>query len=172
MRSEKVTPAPQVRYRVSAAVEQPSDLVEGDSELAVEENLVSPRPAECRLHLRYVRCDRPDHENRDTPRRRGADRIRRACPDAGWRALTVFGAELAVAADRNAAEAEVEAAGLAVLAERWWYRDGEHWVPAVIQEAGPERVTALVGTLTDLPRPITLTGGAAAALRRRAGGEH
>ena len=90
---------------------------------------------------------------------------------AAWRALTVFGAELAVAADRDAAEAEVEAAGLAVLAERWWYRDGEHWVPAVIQEAGPERVTALVGALTDLPRPIALTGGAAAALRRRGGGE-
>jgi hypothetical protein len=67
---------------------------------------------------------------------------------------------------------EVEAAGLAVIAERWWYRDGEQWVPAVIQEAGPERVTALVGPLTDIPRPITLTGGAAAALRRGGGGEH
>ena len=53
-----------------------------------------------------------------------------------------------------------------------WLTDGQQWVPAVIQEAGPERVTALVGPLTDIPRPITLTGGAAAALRRGGGGEH
>ena len=90
----------------------------------------------------------------------------------GWRALTVFGAELAVAADQDTAEAEVEAAGLAVLAERWWYRDGERWLPAVIREAGPERVTALVGALPDPPRSVTLTGGAAAALRRGGGGDH
>ena len=44
----------------------------------------------------------------------------------------------------------MEAAGLAVLAERWWYHDGEQWVPAVIQEAGPERVTAAVEQRSDL----------------------
>jgi hypothetical protein len=76
-----------------------------------------------------------------------------------------------VATDQDADEAEVEAAGLAVLAEQWWCRNGEHWVPAVIREAG-ERVTALVGALPEPPRPITLTGGAAAALRHGGGGEH
>src|ERR1700754_2697248 len=93
-------------------------------------------------------------------------------PDGtGWRALTVFGAELAVAADRDAAEAEVISAGLAVLAERWWYPDGERGGPAVLREAGPDRVTALLGDLRDGPRPVTLTGGAAARLRRGGGGE-
>ena len=96
--------------------------------------------------------------------------------DGGWRALTVFGAELATAPDRDTAIAEVESAGLAVLAERWWYRDGEEWLPAVIQEAAPGRVTAVVGDGTrfvnavgrpDVALPLTLTGSAAAALRRR-----
>jgi hypothetical protein len=96
--------------------------------------------------------------------------------DGGWRALTVFGAELATAADEDAAIDEVRTAGLAVLAERWWYRDGEEWLPAAIQEAGPGHVTAIVGDGTrfvnvignpDAPVPLTLTGPDAARLRRR-----
>lgn len=86
--------------------------------------------------------------------------------DGGWRALAVFGAELATTADRDAAVAAVEAAGLAVLAETWWYADGGEWVPARIREAGPGRVTAVIGILPDTPRPVTLTGPDAAALRR------
>jgi hypothetical protein len=99
-------------------------------------------------------------------------------PAGGWRALTVFGAELSTVPDRLAAVAAVEAAGLAVLAERWWYRDGEKWLPVVIQEAAPGRVTAVVGDGTrfvnaagraDVPLPITLIGADAAALSRRPG---
>ncbi|HYH31435.1 MAG TPA: hypothetical protein VD903_13705 [Pseudonocardia sp.] len=98
--------------------------------------------------------------------------------DGGWRALALFGAELATAPDQDAAVAQVEAAGLAVLAERWWYCDGEEWLPAVIQEAAPGRVVALVGDATrfvnsidrpDVALPLTLTGADAAALRRRPG---
>lgn len=85
----------------------------------------------------------------------------------GWRALAVFGAELDTAGDRDAAEDIVASIGLAVLADRWWFRDGDTWVPAVIQEAGPERVRAFVGALPDTPRAVTLTGSAAAGLRRR-----
>jgi hypothetical protein len=97
-------------------------------------------------------------------------------PDGGWRALTVFGAELATAPDQDAATAEVRAVGLGVLAERWWYLDGEEWLPAAIQEAGPGRVTAVVGDGArlvnavgnpDAAAPITLTGPDAARLRRR-----
>jgi hypothetical protein len=97
--------------------------------------------------------------------------------DGGWRALAVFGAELAAAPDRDSAIAEVRAAGLGVLAERWWYRDGEEWLPAAIMEAGPGRVVAVVGDAAqftgvignpDVPIPLTLTGPDAAALRRRA----
>lgn len=87
--------------------------------------------------------------------------------DGGWRALAVFGAELAVVDDRGAAEAVVGSIGLAVLADRWWLREGDSWVPAVIQEAGPERVRAFVGALPDTPRAVTLTGPAAAGLRRQ-----
>lgn len=95
--------------------------------------------------------------------------------DGGWRALVVFGAELTTAPDRDTAIAEVRAAGLGVLADRWWYRDGEEWLPAAIQEAGPGRVTAVVGDGShfagvvgnpDAARPLTLTGPDAAALRR------
>ena len=98
--------------------------------------------------------------------------------EGGWRALAVFGAELSTAPDQAAAVEAVEAAGLAALAERWWYRDGEQWLPAVIQEAAPGRVTAVVGDGTrfvnaagrpDIPLPITLTGADAAALSRRPG---
>jgi hypothetical protein len=95
--------------------------------------------------------------------------------DGGWRALAVFGGELATAPDRDAAIAEVRAAGLGVLAERWWYHDGEEWLPAAIQEASPGRVTAVVGdgalsvnAVGNPGAPITLTGADAAALRRRA----
>jgi hypothetical protein len=96
--------------------------------------------------------------------------------DGGWRALVVFGAELATAPDRDTAIAEVRAAGLGVLAERWWYRDGEEWLPAAIQEAGPGHVTAVVGDGArfvntignpDVALPLTLTGPDAAGLRRR-----
>jgi hypothetical protein len=99
-------------------------------------------------------------------------------PDGGgWRALAVFGAELATAPDRDSAVAEVQAAGLGVLAERWWYRDGEEWLPAAILEAAPGRVVAVVGDdaqfvgvvgAADMAIPLTLTGPDAAALRRRA----
>jgi hypothetical protein len=93
----------------------------------------------------------------------------------GWRALTVFGAELATAPDQDAATAEVRAAGLGVLAERWWYHDGEEWLPAAIREAGPGRVVAVVGDGAQFANvvgnpddaPITLTGADAARLRRR-----
>ncbi|MFC4948918.1 hypothetical protein [Pseudonocardia sp. GCM10023141] len=90
-------------------------------------------------------------------------------PDAvgGWRALSVFGAELATADDRDGAEEQVAAVGLAVLAERWWYRDGTAWVPATLTEAAPERVTAVVGVFPDTPRTLTLVGSAAAGLSRR-----
>jgi hypothetical protein len=97
--------------------------------------------------------------------------------DGGWRALAVFGAELATAPDRDSAIAEVRAAGLGVLAERWWYRDGEEWLPAAILEAAPGRVVAVVGDAAhftgvignpDVVIPLTLTGPDAAALRRRA----
>jgi hypothetical protein len=96
--------------------------------------------------------------------------------DGRWRALAVFGAELATAPDQDAAVAEIEAAGLAVLADRWWFRDGEEWLPAVIQEAAPGRVVAVVGDgirfvntigRSDVAFPLTLTGAEAAALRRR-----
>jgi len=96
--------------------------------------------------------------------------------DGGWRALAVFGGELATAPDRDAAIAEVRAAGLGVLTERWWYRDGGEWLPASILEAGPGRVTAVVGHdgrfagvlgNPDPVVPLTLTGADAAALRRR-----
>lgn len=96
--------------------------------------------------------------------------------DGGWRALVVFGAELATAPDRDTAIAEVREAGLGVLAERWWYHDGEEWLPAAIQEAGPGHVTAVVGDGSrsanvignpDAALPLTLTGPEAAALRRR-----
>ncbi|WP_219417292.1 hypothetical protein [Pseudonocardia nigra] len=96
--------------------------------------------------------------------------------DGRWRALTVFGAELAVAEDRDGAVTEVESAGLGVLNERWWYRDGDEWVPAVIQEARPGQVTAVIGDwgrfagavgVQDVVRPVTLTGAATAGLRRR-----
>ena len=98
--------------------------------------------------------------------------------DGRWRALALFGAELTVAADRDAAVAAVEAAGLAVLTERWWYRDGDEWVPAVLQEARPGQVTAVIGDwgrfagvvgVQDVVRPVTLTGAAAAGLRRQPG---
>jgi hypothetical protein len=97
-------------------------------------------------------------------------------PDGGWRALTVFGAELATAPDQDAAIDEVRSAGLGVLTERWWYHDGEEWLPAAIQEAGPGHVTAVVGDGSrfanvignpDASSPLTLTGEDAAALRRR-----
>jgi len=95
--------------------------------------------------------------------------------DGGWRALAVFGGELATAPDQDAALAEVRAVGLGVLAERWWYHDGDEWLPAAIQEAGPGRVTAVVGdgalsvnAIGNAAAPITLTGPDAAALRRRA----
>ena len=94
--------------------------------------------------------------------------------DGRWRALTVFGAELTTAPDRDGAVAEIEAIGLGVLAERWWYRDGEEWLPAAIQEASPGRVVAVVGdgawSVNAIGGPntaVTLTGAAAAALRRR-----
>ncbi|GAA0924925.1 hypothetical protein [Pseudonocardia zijingensis] len=96
--------------------------------------------------------------------------------DGGWRALVVFGAELTTAPDRDTAIAEVRSGALPALAERWWYRDGEEWVPAAIQEAGPGRVTAVVGDGSlfagvignpDAAAPVTLTGADAAALRRR-----
>jgi hypothetical protein len=94
----------------------------------------------------------------------------------GWRALTVFGAELATTPDRDAAISEVRAAGLGVLAERWWYLDGEEWLPAAIQEARPGQVTVVVGDgaqfanvvgAADASPPLTLTGADAARLRRR-----
>jgi hypothetical protein len=97
--------------------------------------------------------------------------------DGGWRALAVFGAELATAPDRDDAIAEVRTAGLGVLAETWWYHDGAEWVPAVIREAAPGRVVAIVGEASrfagvigasDMATPVTLTGPDAAALRRRA----
>jgi hypothetical protein len=96
--------------------------------------------------------------------------------DGGWRALTVFGAELATAPDQDAAIDEVRGAGLAVLAERWWYLDGEEWLPAAIREAGPGRVTVVVGDAAQFVNvvgnpdglaPLTLTGPDAARLRRR-----
>jgi hypothetical protein len=95
--------------------------------------------------------------------------------DGGWRALVVFGAELTTAPDRDTAIAEVRAAGLGVLAERWWYRDGEEWLPAAILEAGPGRVTAVVGDGSrfagvvgnpDAALPLVLTGPEAAGLVR------
>lgn len=95
--------------------------------------------------------------------------------DGRWRALAVFGGELATVPDRDAALAEVRAAGLGVLAERWWFHDGAEWQPAAIQEAGPGRVTAVVGdaalsvnAIGNAAAPITLTGPDAAALRLRA----
>ena len=97
--------------------------------------------------------------------------------DGGWRALAVFGAELATAPDRDSAIAEVRAAGLGVLAERWWYHDGAEWLPTVILEAAPGRVVAVVGDAAqfvgvvgaaDMAIPVTLTGPDAAGLRRRA----
>ena len=86
----------------------------------------------------------------------------------GWIARTVFGAPLADAPDRQAAEDAVTGAGLAALAERWWHHDGTEWVPARIVEAAPGRVTAFIGALPATPRRVTLTGADAAALRRDA----
>jgi hypothetical protein len=96
--------------------------------------------------------------------------------DGGWRALTVFGAELATAPDQDAAIDEVRSAGLGVLTERWWYHDGQEWVPAAIQEARPGQVTVVVGEAAQFVNvvgssaaaaAVTLTGPDAAALRRR-----
>jgi len=81
----------------------------------------------------------------------------------------VFGAELAVTPDRDTAQDAVTAAGLGVLAERWWFRSPAGWEPAMIREAAPGRVTVVVGALPDTPRPLILTGEAAAALSRRPG---
>jgi hypothetical protein len=90
-------------------------------------------------------------------------------PDGRWRALTVFGAELGLAETQYAAVDVVESGGLAVLAERWWHHDGERWLPAVIKEAAPKRVSAWVGEYPDTPWSLTLVGADAAALRRHPG---
>ncbi len=85
-----------------------------------------------------------------------------------WQARTVFGAPLATADDSDEAEEVLLGTGLAVLAERWWlHRDGE-WLPVAVLEAGPGRVTVQVGRFPEpLDRPVTLTGEAAAGLRRQ-----
>lgn len=85
-----------------------------------------------------------------------------------WQARTVFGAPLATADDAGAAEELLLGTGLAVLAEPWWLRRDGEWVRVAVLEAGPGRVTVRVGRFPDpSERPVTLTGAAAAGLRRR-----
>ncbi|MGI5128874.1 hypothetical protein ACQEVB_18870 [Pseudonocardia sp. CA-107938] len=88
--------------------------------------------------------------------------------DGRWHARTVFGAQLAVTDDERAAESAVRRAGLAALAEPWWlHRDGR-WVPVMLVEAAPGRVTLRIGRYPDpTERPLVLTGADAAGLRRR-----
>lgn len=62
-------------------------------------------------------------------------------PDGSARALTVFGGHVRTLPDADSAEEALRDVGLSVLAETWWY-DGE---PAVLLEAGPDRVVARVG---------------------------
>lgn len=66
----------------------------------------------------------------------------------GWRALSVFGGEIAIRPDRPAAADEVSSRGLGVLAETWWWR-GE---PAVLVEASPQRVVARIGGIPSLAK--------------------
>lgn len=77
--------------------------------------------------------------------------------DAGqnrWTPTTVFGAPLDGPLDRDEAESSVRAAGLAILAEPWEYRDDDgQWRRAHIVEASPARVTLMRGEF--YPDPTT-----------------
>lgn len=86
-----------------------------------------------------------------------------------WVARTVFGAELAVFGDRGEATAFLHARGLALLAERWWWRFPEGgWRPVTLVEAWPGGVTFRPGLDPATPL-VTVSGAAAAALARRPG---
>jgi hypothetical protein len=88
--------------------------------------------------------------------------------DGRWQARTVFGAQLAVTDDEQAAESAVLNAGLAALAEPWWLHRAGRSVPVMLLEAAPGRVTVRVGRHPDpKDRPLVLTGADAAGLRRR-----
>ncbi|HWJ61901.1 MAG TPA: hypothetical protein VNS19_08010 [Acidimicrobiales bacterium] len=80
--------------------------------------------------------------------------------DGRWRALTVFGSELGAHDDRDAAEQQVVAEGLAVLAERWMIRNrdtGEEDVVRIV-EAHDGSVTVSFGYYPEPgARTLTLT---------------
>lgn len=89
-----------------------------------------------------------------------------------WHSLTVFGGVLSTHASSHDAEAHVRAAGLASLAERWWYRpdaDAE-WQIVCIQEANPASVRlaldyySMPGVPTVTVTRADLDAGAALAL--------
>ncbi len=67
--------------------------------------------------------------------------------DGAWRALTVFGGELATLPSRDAAIELVHRQGLASLAERWywWSRTDATWRIVVPQETSPGRVRVAIG---------------------------
>ena len=84
-----------------------------------------------------------------------------------WYAMTIFGGCLGVHSDREAAERQVRAVGLASLAERWTLIEvasGEEQV-VCIQEASPASVTLALGyySLPGVPAQTIsrtdLTGG-------------
>lgn len=83
-----------------------------------------------------------------------------------WVARTLFGTELAVFADREAATAFLRARGLALLAGRWWWASPEEgWVPVVLVEARPDAVTVRPEFDPAAPR-VTVTGAGLTALSR------
>ncbi|RZS29523.1 hypothetical protein EV193_1208 [Herbihabitans rhizosphaerae] len=89
--------------------------------------------------------------------------------DGQWLPTTVFGAPLGTPTSHADAEAHVLAVGLAVLAEKWWFRDGGEWYSCLLQEASPERVRIQV---TDYGHPAAeeyrvITGDDLGTLARR-----
>jgi hypothetical protein len=64
-----------------------------------------------------------------------------------WQALTVFGAQLGVTCDSDAARNLVLTRGLASLAKRWELRARceDTWQTVCIQEAGTHRITLALG---------------------------
>ncbi|SFA80246.1 hypothetical protein SAMN05216266_101522 [Amycolatopsis marina] len=60
----------------------------------------------------------------------------------GWQPLTVFGYPLADPADEADSRAELEARGLACLADRWsvYLPEDEDWFACQIRETGPDWV--------------------------------
>jgi imidazolonepropionase-like amidohydrolase len=60
---------------------------------------------------------------------------------SGWLPVTVFGASLGPATDRDTAIETVHQEGLASLTEDWWARtDAPDWQPVTLVEAEPDRV--------------------------------